>query len=80
MDTETPTAEAVAVKGDKIIALGNLVALQNQFPGQDTLVDNRFADKVIMPGFIDRPARALDYPRSNASAKAAPPPHLTNFS
>ena len=45
--------EAVAVQGDKIIAVGDLVALQKQFLGQATLIDNRFADKVIMPGFID---------------------------
>ncbi|MCX2980725.1 amidohydrolase [Halieaceae bacterium IMCC14734] len=53
MDPELPTAEALAVRGDHIVSLGNLADLQKQFLDQDTRVDNRFADKVIMPGFID---------------------------
>lgn len=53
MEAEVPTAEAVAVQGDTILALGSLVALQAKYPGESTLIDNRFADKVIMPGFID---------------------------
>ncbi len=53
MEAEVPTADAVAVQGDTIVALGSVTALQEKFSGQNMLLNNRFADKVIMPGFID---------------------------
>jgi predicted amidohydrolase YtcJ len=53
MEVESPHAEAVAVQGGRIIALGDVTALQEQFPGPDTLIDTRFSNKTIMPGFID---------------------------
>ena len=48
-----PTVTAVAVEGERIIAMGDPLALQARFTDPSTRVDERFAGKVIMPGFID---------------------------
>ncbi|MEP5570071.1 MAG: amidohydrolase [Halioglobus sp.] len=53
MDPEAPTAEAIAVAGDTIVAVGDLNTLKEALSGQAFHIDNRFNDKVIMPGFID---------------------------
>ena len=53
MDAQNPVADAVAVRGDTIIAVGDAVALQQRYRDQGAFVDQRFADKVIMPGFVD---------------------------
>ena len=53
MSAESPTAQAVAVQGATIVALGAPAELEKQFLDHGVEVDNRFADKVIMPGFID---------------------------
>lgn len=50
MDPVRPTAEAVAVTGDRIRAVGTLeelAALPN------AVVDDRFADDVLFPGFVE---------------------------
>lgn len=53
MNPAAPAAEAVAVRGDKIVAVGALSALQEKLAVQQPRVDQRFASKVILPGFID---------------------------
>ena len=52
MDENEPEATAVAVKGDKILAVGSPAMLEKAAQGQPYTVDNSFADKVIVPGFI----------------------------
>jgi predicted amidohydrolase YtcJ len=51
LDPAKPSATAVAVAGDRIIAAGSLDELKNALKG-DVTVDATFADKVIVPGFI----------------------------
>ncbi len=53
MEDSKPSASAVAVTGDRIVAVGTLDEVKNALNGQDFTVDNRFAGKVIMPGLID---------------------------
>ncbi len=52
LDPERPTAEAVAVVGDRILATGDLETLQQQAEDQKFRIDETFADQVIVPGFI----------------------------
>lgn len=54
LDDNLPMADAVAVEGDKIVAVGELQELQQQFSQGSVRVDNRFADKVLVPGFINQ--------------------------
>lgn len=53
MEDNNPTATAVAVTGDKIVAVGTLDEVTKALNGQDFTIDRRFADKIIMPGLID---------------------------
>ncbi len=50
MNPAQPDAEAVAVRGDRILAVGSVAELQGW---TDEPVDERFADKVLTPGFIE---------------------------
>jgi predicted amidohydrolase YtcJ len=53
MDPGWPEATAVAVRDGKILSVGSLADLQpwlNKFP---YTIDKTFADKIIMPGFIE---------------------------
>ncbi len=52
LDPARPTAEAVAVVGDRILATGTLAELKAAIGDQKFTVDERFADQVIVPGFI----------------------------
>lgn len=45
---------AVAVKGKRIIGVGNIDELKKQLGNTSFQVNNQFKDKVIMPGFIDQ--------------------------
>lgn len=45
-----PVAEAVAVRGDRVLAVGTLEELEAYGPSR---VDDRFADHVIVPGFVE---------------------------
>ena len=51
MDAGVPSAEAVAVSGGKIVALGTRSDLASAMPGAK--IDLSFEDKVIVPGLID---------------------------
>ncbi len=53
MDEDQPRAEAIAVRHGKIHAIGSLQAVKQQLQGLPVVEDPRFADKVIMPGFIE---------------------------
>ncbi|MBL8581473.1 MAG: amidohydrolase family protein [Rhizobiaceae bacterium] len=52
LDAARPTAEAVAVVGDRILAVGSLDELTTAVGDQPFKLDTTFADKVIVPGFI----------------------------
>ncbi|MBS2211988.1 amidohydrolase [Carboxylicivirga mesophila] len=52
LDSEKPKATAVAVVGDRILAVGSLEELTAAAGEQPYTVDNTFADKVIVPGLI----------------------------
>ncbi len=52
LDTTKPTAQAVAVVGDRILATGTLAELKTAAGDQKYSIDNTFAEKVIVPGFV----------------------------
>lgn len=54
MDPARPQAEAVAVVGDRIAAVGSLAELQALAGAQPFRIDRRFADKVLLPGFVEQ--------------------------
>ncbi len=54
MDTKRPRAEAVAVVGDRIAAVGTRSELEAMAGDQPYRVDERFADKVIVAGFVEQ--------------------------
>ncbi|MCP3985054.1 MAG: amidohydrolase family protein, partial [bacterium] len=53
MDPDHPFAEAIAVGGGKILAVGTRAEVEQAVAGDGFTVDERFEDKIVMPGFID---------------------------
>jgi predicted amidohydrolase YtcJ len=53
MDPGWPSATAVAVRDGKILSVGSLEDLQPWLQGAPHRIDRRFADQVIVPGFIE---------------------------
>ncbi len=53
MEPALPLATAVAVRGDQIIEVGSLESMQPWLQAHPHSIDTRFAEHVIMPGFID---------------------------
>jgi predicted amidohydrolase YtcJ len=51
MEPSSPDATAVAVSGDRIVAVGPFEDLRD---GGDAIVDETFADAVVCPGFIEQ--------------------------
>lgn len=54
MNKEQPFAEVVAVADGKVIAVGSKRKVKKALKKHKIVVDNRFAEKVIVPGFIDQ--------------------------
>jgi predicted amidohydrolase YtcJ len=52
LDPDKPSATAVAVLGDRILAVGSVDELKSAAGGQPYVVDETFVDKVITPGLI----------------------------
>jgi predicted amidohydrolase YtcJ len=52
LDPSKPKAGAVAVVGSRILGVGSLEELKKAARDQPYVVDTRFANKVIVPGFI----------------------------
>ena len=48
-----PLATAVAVSGDRIVEVGSLESLRPWLDAHPHDIDDRFADKIVMPGFVD---------------------------
>lgn len=55
MDPARPTAEAVAVRGDRIRAVGTVAELMT-YPG--AVLDERYAGTVLLPGFVEAHSHA----------------------
>jgi predicted amidohydrolase YtcJ len=55
LDPARPTAQAVAVQGDRIRAVGTLDELAAYGPAR---VDDRYADRVLLPGFVEAHSHA----------------------
>lgn len=53
MDEQKPFATAVAVAGDRIVAVGGQEEVEKALRDRPYSIDRRFADKVIVPGLID---------------------------
>lgn len=53
MQADLPEARAVAVADGRIVAVGDLAQIKQQLSGLDYRIDKTFADKVLLPGFID---------------------------
>ncbi|GII99796.1 hypothetical protein CLV28_1072 [Sediminihabitans luteus] len=56
MDPARPVAEAVAVRGDRVVAVGTLDELRAYGP---VTVDDRYADAVLLPGFVEAHSHAM---------------------
>ncbi len=53
MDVANSLASAVAVADGRIVAVGSLESVEESLSGYRLAVDDTFAGKVLMPGFID---------------------------
>ena len=53
MNASQPRATAVAVREDRIVEVGNLESMQPWLTSHEHVIDTRFADHIITPGFID---------------------------
>ncbi len=53
MDAIRPRADAVAVDGEYIVAVGNMLEIERALGDRRYRVDNRFEDKFLLPGFIE---------------------------
>ena len=53
MEPALPLADAVAIRGDRIVEVGSLETMQPWLQAHPHTIDERFREHVIMPGFID---------------------------
>lgn len=53
MERSMPVAEAVAVRDGKVLEVGSLDTMKPWLSRHSHVIDDTFADHVIMPGFID---------------------------
>lgn len=53
MDESLPEATAVAVAGGRIVAVGDLASMAPWRESRPVRIDERFADRVLLPGLID---------------------------
>lgn len=73
MDPARPTAEAVAVRDGRILALGRVKALEKAYGGAQTRrID--LAGKTLMPGFIDPHSHISNYVTTWGLPSLSPPP------
>ncbi len=54
MEPSFPDATAVAVRGSRILAVGSLDDVRAALGDLPHVIDDRFADKVVLPGLIDQ--------------------------
>lgn len=60
MDPSRPNAEAVAVADGRIVGVGTIDELQLLSRGAEVEVDDVFADKVLLPGFVEAHAHSFE--------------------
>jgi len=53
MDSEQPRAQAIAVAEGRIVAVGKRSSVEQSLAGYRVRVDDTFAERIIMPGFIE---------------------------
>ncbi|MCW5892619.1 MAG: amidohydrolase [bacterium] len=68
MDPGWPTATAVAVRDGRILSVGSLGDLRPWLVGSAHTIDRRFANKVLVPGFVE----AHGHPLLGATALTRP--------
>lgn len=54
LDPDIPTAEAVAVKNERIVATGSVRGIQQLFPDQNLIFDSTFESLILIPGLINQ--------------------------
>lgn len=54
MEPDHARVEAVAVQGERIVAVGSMVEVEAAVHGRDITYDTTFADHVLVPGLIDQ--------------------------
>ena len=54
MDSAQPSAEAVAVEDGRIVAVGSRVDVEAAVGEHPHVIDDTFADRVVLPGLIDQ--------------------------
>jgi predicted amidohydrolase YtcJ len=59
MDPSNPTAKAVAVEAGRVVAVGALDDVLARIDGHDHVIDDRFADSVVITGLIDQHVHPL---------------------
>ena len=52
-DERAPRATAVAVTDGRIVSVGSLASVASEVAEREFVLDERFAAKVLVPGFID---------------------------
>lgn len=57
MNPSIPTATHVAVRGDRVLAVGTA---EDMAPWADAPLDTSFADKVLLPGFVEGHAHIME--------------------
>ena len=75
-DPQNPYAEAVAIRGDKIVAVGNLPEVVKSAPANAERVD--LEGKSLFPGFIDSHSHSIDGGLGLISADASEKVHALN--
>jgi hypothetical protein len=75
-DAQNPYAEAVAIRGDKIIAVGNLPEVVKTLSENAERID--LEGKSLFPGFIDSHSHSIDGGLALISADASEKVHLLN--
>src|SRR5260370_12834352 len=75
-DPQNPYAEAVAIRGDKIVAVGNLTEVVNAASVQAERVD--LEGKSLFPGFIDSHSHSIDGGLGLIAADASEKIHSLN--
>ena len=53
LDASAPRATAVAVAAGRIVSVGSLASVERELAEREFVLDERFASKVLVPGFID---------------------------
>ena len=72
MDPDQPTVEAVAVRGETIVAAGSIDEVMALEGGSTRVVD--LGDQALVPGFIDAHGHFMGAGRAEVSLGLHPPP------